>query len=135
MNPKNSKTSDTHKLRLNLADKINLRRDDKSWLTNYGIYYKLNNIKSCTETTNSKHQKHYSIKNLKYLLDRILYQIFRTILSIWSRSMKRWEINHQSKFMSTKFRTELLSSLKPCIITLNFWHPRLWNNLEVMKKE
>ena len=30
VNPKNSKTSDTHKLRLNLADKINLRRDDKS---------------------------------------------------------------------------------------------------------
>ena len=40
MNSKNSKTSDTHKLLLNLTDKINLKRSDKYvGLSNLSIYY------------------------------------------------------------------------------------------------
>lgn len=43
------------------------------------------------------------MKNLNYLTDLILGQIFRTIFSISSRSMKHCLINHQSKYISTKF--------------------------------
>ena len=40
MNSKNSKTLDTHRLLLNLTDKINLRRKDKYIaLSNVSIYY------------------------------------------------------------------------------------------------
>ena len=38
MNSKNSKTSDTHRLLLNLTDKINLKRSDKYvTLSNFGM--------------------------------------------------------------------------------------------------
>ena len=43
------------------------------------------------------------MKNLNYLTGLILCQIFRTIFSISSRSMKHCLINHQSKSISTKF--------------------------------
>ena len=43
------------------------------------------------------------MKYLNYLTDLILGQIFRTIFSISSRSMKHCLINHQSKYISTKF--------------------------------
>ena len=40
MNSENSKTSDLHRLLLNLTDKINLRRSDKYVaLSNLSIYY------------------------------------------------------------------------------------------------
>ena len=40
MNSKNSKTSDTHRLLLNLTDKINLKRSEKYVaLSNLSIYY------------------------------------------------------------------------------------------------
>ena len=47
MNSENSKTSDTHRLLLNLLDKINLKRIDKHIaLANLSIYYIWKNIKS-----------------------------------------------------------------------------------------
>ena len=46
MNSKNSKTSDPHRLLLNLTDKIDLRRKDKYIaLSNLSIYYTWKNIK------------------------------------------------------------------------------------------
>ena len=46
MNSKNSKTSDPHRLLLNLTDKIDLRRSDKYIvLSNISIYYTWKNIK------------------------------------------------------------------------------------------
>ena len=40
MNSENSKTSDPHRLLLNLSDKMNLKRSDKYVaLTNLSIYY------------------------------------------------------------------------------------------------
>ena len=46
MNSKNSKTSDTHRLLLNLPYKINLKRSDKQVaLSNLSIYYAWKNIK------------------------------------------------------------------------------------------
>ena len=46
MNSKTSKTSDPHRLLLNLKDKIDLRRKDKYIaLSNLSIYYTWKNIK------------------------------------------------------------------------------------------
>ena len=46
MNSENRKTSDPHRLLLNLSDKINLKRSDKYVaLSNLSIYYTWKNIK------------------------------------------------------------------------------------------
>ena len=46
MNSKNSKTSDPHRLLLNLTDKINLKRKDTYVaISNLSIYYTWENIK------------------------------------------------------------------------------------------
>ena len=46
MNSENSKTSDHHRLLLNLSDKVNLKRSDKYVaLSNLSIYYTMKNIK------------------------------------------------------------------------------------------
>ena len=46
MNSQNSKTSDPHRLLLNISDKINLKRSDKYVaLSNLSIYYTWKNIK------------------------------------------------------------------------------------------
>ena len=56
MNTENSKTHDSHRLLLNLTDKINLIRSDKHVaLSNLSICYILKNIKkSRTKTINLK---------------------------------------------------------------------------------
>ena len=46
MNSENSKTSDSHRLLLNISDKIHLKRSDKYVaLSNLSIYYTWKNIK------------------------------------------------------------------------------------------
>ena len=46
MNSENSKTSDPHRLLLNLSDRINLKKSDKYVsLSNLCIYYTCKNIK------------------------------------------------------------------------------------------
>ena len=46
MNSGNSKTSDSHRLLINLVDKINLKRSNKYVaLSNLSTYYKQKNIK------------------------------------------------------------------------------------------
>ena len=73
MNSKNSKIPDPYRLLLNLADKINLKRSDKYVaLSNLSIYY----------TINSKSHLQHGMKNSNYLMDHILYQMFKIILSI-----------------------------------------------------
>ena len=46
MNSENSKTSDPHRLLLNLSDKINLKKSDKyAALSSFSIYYTCTNTK------------------------------------------------------------------------------------------
>ena len=55
MNPKNSKTSDPHRLLLNLTDKINLKRNDKYFALSYlSIYHTWKNIKKSYKNNESK---------------------------------------------------------------------------------
>ena len=93
MNPGNSTISDTHRLLHNLSDKINLKISDKYIpLSNCTIYYTWKNKKSHIRTITLKYQLQPGIKNLNYVLDHMLYQIFNIILSISLRNMKKWLI-------------------------------------------
>ena len=57
MYSKNSKTFDSHKLLLNLSDKINLNRTDKYVaLSNCSIYYTRKNIKNSSRKKDLNHQ-------------------------------------------------------------------------------
>ena len=84
MNSKKSKTSDLRRLLLNLIDKIDLRREDKYIaLSNLSIYYTWKNIKKSYKIINLKYQLQHRMKNSNYLIDHILYQIFKNILNIY----------------------------------------------------
>ena len=71
---KNSKTSDPHRLLINLLDKIELKRKDEYVaLSNLSTYYAWKNIKSHTKTINLKYHLQRGMINLNYLMDLILY--------------------------------------------------------------
>ena len=83
MNSKNSKTSDPHRLFLNFTDKIDLRRKNKYIaLSNLTIYYTWKNIKKSYKNNKFKQLTH-GMKNLKYLMVHIQYQIFKIILNTY----------------------------------------------------
>ena len=84
MNSKNSKTSDPHKLLLGLSDKMNLKRSDKYVdISKRSIYYTWKNVTMSYK--NLKYLLQYGMKNVNYLMDHILYHIFKIVLS---RSLK-----------------------------------------------
>ena len=83
MNSKNSKTSDSHRLLLNLSDKISLKRNQKYVAFQtlaFTIHVKIQ--KSHPEIINLKHQLRYGIKSFNCLMDHILYQIFKVTVNI-----------------------------------------------------
>ena len=82
MNSKNSKTSATHRLLLNLVDKIKLKRSNKYVaLSNLSMYYTWKNTKTSYKVN--------KFKVLNYLMDHIISQIFKIILRILSKNMKK----------------------------------------------
>ena len=84
MNSENSKTSEAYVLILQLTDRLDLRRGEKSIaLLNLSIYYTWKNIKAHTITTNLKYHLQHGMINLNYQMGHILYQIFKTILSVF----------------------------------------------------
>ena len=83
INSENSKTSKPV-LTLKLTDKLDLKRSEKSVaLSNLSIYYTWETYKAHTTIINLKYQLQHGLMNLNYLMDHILYQIFKTILSIF----------------------------------------------------
>ena len=85
MNSEDSKTSDSHILLLDLSDKIDLRKTDKYVaLSNLNIHYAWKDLfrqKIHTKKINLKYMRLCKMKILFYLMDHILYQIFKIILS------------------------------------------------------
>ena len=80
MNSKNSRTSDPHRLSLNLTNQINLKRSDKYVApSNRNMYY---TRKKSYKSNKLKYQLQHGMKNLNYLIDHIIYQIFKIILNI-----------------------------------------------------
>ena len=83
MNSKNSLTSDPRRLLLSLTNKLNLKRSAKHVaLSNLSIYYTWKNVKCHTKMTNLKYQLQHWLRNLNYLMDHYIYQIFKNIINI-----------------------------------------------------
>ena len=84
MNSENGKTSEPYVLLLKLAHKLDLRRGEKSILL-YQILVFITHGKTSKAhliTMNLKYQLQHGMINLIYLMDHILYQIFKIILNI-----------------------------------------------------
>ena len=93
MNSGNIKTSDPHRLLLNLSDKINLKRSDKYFaLSNLSIYYAWKNMKKSYKNNAFKisaptWNEEFQLPDGSYALSGIL-----TILSISSKNMRQFLI-------------------------------------------
>ena len=107
MNSENSNSTDAHRLRLNLADKINLRRSDKLAASlDLSIYCTWKNLKRSHKNNKFKISKttwdeefklpdgSYSISDIQGYFEYIIKK-HETLADI-----------HQSKYMSTEFRIE-----------------------------
>ena len=82
MNSENSRTSKPHILILKLTDLLDLRIGKKVIaLSNLSIYYTWKNIKSSYNSNKFKISAQHGMINLNYLMDHILYQIFKIILN------------------------------------------------------
>ena len=82
MNSGNSKTYNAGRLLLNRSDKINLKRSNKYVaLSNLSIYFTWKN-------KNTKYWHLRGTKKLNNLMDHILYQVFKIILSISSKNKR-----------------------------------------------
>ena len=80
INSEKIKTSKPHVLILNLTDKLDLRRGEKSITSpNLSIYYTCKNMKSSYNNNKLQH----GIMNLNYQMDHILCPIIKIILSIF----------------------------------------------------
>ena len=96
MNSENSRTSEYHVLELKLADKLDLRRGQKSVaLSNLSIYYTWKNIKSSDK--NNKFKISAPTWSVEFELPDgyIQYQIFKIILSIFLKNIVKVLIIHQ----------------------------------------
>ena len=84
MNSENSKTSESHILKLMLTDKLDLRLDKKVLhyqmlvCITHGIILKVHTI-----IINLKYQHQHGMKNLRDQMGLIQYQIFKIIFNIF----------------------------------------------------
>ena len=87
INTENSKTYEPHKFKLTLADKLNLKDLNKNMaLANLCIYYSWKNIKSAYNS--KKFLLQLGMMSLICLIDHILFQTCKIILSLLSKNMK-----------------------------------------------
>ena len=84
MNSENSKTSDLHRQSLNLTDKTDLRQKAKyTALSNLSIYYTWKQIKMSWKNNKFKISAPTWNEEFNFLIDHILYQIFKILLNIY----------------------------------------------------
>ena len=124
-------TSEAHKLRSKLIDRIDRwRSDNRVKLSNLSIYYTWKNIKKSYRNSGCKisgttwNELPHKSCFISDIQDHFVYII---------KNMKHWLISHRSKYMSTKFRNELHSKLNLGTI-FHFWHPPIWNYSGLLKK-
>ena len=116
MNSENREIPGPYGLLLNPSEKINLKRSaNYVALSSLSSYYTWKNTKH-TKTVNLKYQLPYS---LNYLMDHILYQIFKTILSISSIMIYVNKLENRIMF---KIKTILFSTF--CV-----WNNEITRNL------
>ena len=84
INSESSNTFEPHVLILKPINKLDLRRGAKMIaLSNLSIYYTWKNIISLYNNNKFKISAPTQMINLNYLMDHILYQIFKIILNIF----------------------------------------------------
>ena len=106
MNSKNSRPSEYNVLVLKIADKLDLRRGQKSVaLSNLSIYDTWKNTKTITITINLKYLHQHGVINLSYQIGHIQYQIFKIILSIFLRNI----VNRITFKIKNEYYLELLT--------------------------
>ena len=119
-NSNNGKMSDPHRLLLNLTDKIDLRRKDKYLaLSNISIYYTWKNIKKSYKNNKFKISAPTWNEEFNYLMDHILYQIFKINLKIYLKSTEQRQLVIQEEYTQMKQKIESPLKLKQNIF-LNF---------------
>ena len=80
VNSENSKTNESHRFRLDLTDKLNLKNPKKNMaLANLSIYYTWKNIKTEYSNSRLKYLLQLGMKLLIYLMALILLMIFKII--------------------------------------------------------
>ena len=90
MNTDNSKPNETHRFKLDLTDKRNLKNPNKNMaLANLSIQYTWKNIKSEYKKINLKFEHQLGMMVLIYLMVLMQWQIFRIILNLSLKNMKR----------------------------------------------
>ena len=89
MNTLNSKTNESNRFIYQCTDKLNLKNPNKNMaLVNLSIYYSWKNFNLNTTTINLKFLLQLGMMNLIYLMDLILFLIYKIILNISSKNMK-----------------------------------------------
>ena len=83
MNTKNSETNEPNRFKYDLIEKLDLKNPNKNMaLVNLSIYYTWKNVKSTYNNNKLKYQHQLGMKHLTCLMDRIIYQKYKTILNI-----------------------------------------------------
>ena len=110
MNTENSKISEPHKFKLDLANKLNLKNPNKNMASaNLSICFTWKTSNQNTTTINLRFLHQLGIILLIYLMVFILLHIFRIILNLSLKNMKLLQKIHQFKFIQIKLKAELFS--------------------------
>ena len=89
MNTENGKTNESHRFRLSLVDKLNLKDPNESMaLASLSIYYTWRDVKSANTTISLKCLLQIGMINLICLMDHILLQTSKTTLNLSSKNTK-----------------------------------------------
>ena len=87
MNTENSKTSRSHRFKLDLTDKLNLKNPNKSMaLANLSIYYTWKNVKS--EYNNNKFKFQHQLGLMIYQMILAQFLTFKIVLNLSLKNMK-----------------------------------------------
>ena len=81
----NSKKSNLYRLLFNRSDKMNLNRSGK-YVEKYKKKFQNNDNLNNSNQNNLKHQLEREIKSWSYLMDYILYHIFKIFLRMLSKN-------------------------------------------------
>ena len=83
MNTKNSKTSEPHRLKYDLIDKLDLKNPNKNMaLASLSIYYTWKNVKSIYNNNKLKFPHLHGMIHLIYLMNHIIDQLYKIISNI-----------------------------------------------------
>ena len=117
MNTENSKTSESHRFKLDLTDKLNLKNPNKNIaVANLSIYYtwKIMKFFTLTNTTtmNLKFQHELEMILLIYLMALALLKLFKITLNSLLKKNETLTENPQNQIYPNKFKNKIVFKIK-----------------------